>query len=214
MLQKPFLDSLYDQVCAPLDRAYMDYCLSVIPKGMKTALLIDAPNFHMTQKALGVERDYYSFFRVLRQYFTLFPIYYFFGKSPIQEDADRQMKAASWLARHNVRILFRESTRVQKPDGTWIAKGNMDVQITVTALTECQNVDNIILATGDKDFLPLLQKLKERGQMTTILSSEKAGVNILSPELRLSADLFIDLDWINTLIKEEHKEIEIDQYIH
>lgn len=214
MLPKPFLDTLYDQVCAPLDRSYMEYCLSVIPKGIKTALLIDAPNFHMTQKALGMERDYYSFFRVLRKYFTLFPIYYFFGKSPIQEDSDRQMKAASWLARHNTRICFRDSTRVQSPDGKWIAKGNMDVQITVTALTECDKVDNVMLATGDKDFLPLIQKLKERGQMTTILSSEKAGVNILSPELRLSADLFIDLDWVNTLIKEDHQDCEITPYIN
>ena len=90
----------------------------------------------------------------------------------------------------------------------------MDVQITVTALTECDKVDNVMLATGDKYFLPLIQKLKERGQMTTILSSEKAGVNILSPELRLSADLFIDLDWVNTLIKEDHQDCEITPYIN
>lgn len=50
--------------------------------------------------------------------------------------------------------------------------------------------------------------------MTTILSSEKAGVNILSPELRLSADLFIDLDWVNTLIKEDHQDCEITPYIN
>ena len=214
MLPKPFLNTLYERVGAPLDRAYMDYCLSMIPKNITTALLIDAPNFHKTQDELGMEKDYWNFFRVLRNYFNLFPVYYFFGKSCIPEDASRQMKVATWLARHHTRVLFRESTKYVNPDGTIASKGNMDVQIAVTALTECHKVDNVMLATGDKDFLPLIHKLRERGQMTTVLSTEKVGVNILSRELRLAADMFIDLEWVSILMKEEKRDIDTSEYLN
>lgn len=156
------------------------------------ALLIDGPNFQMTLSELGISPDFGTLIQVLRDYVRLRLVYYFVGVSddPHHQTTREQL---TWLSRNGVRVITRKSIKVERGDGSVTWKGNMDIHIACTALTECQAVDTIILASGDGDFEPLVKAVRTKGQRTILLSSEQTPQKILSDDLRSCVDGFIEL---------------------
>lgn len=158
------------------------------------ALLIDGPNFQKTIGDLGISPDFGTLFRVLREYVNLKMIYYFVGVSddPHHQTTREQL---TWLSRNGVRVVTRKSIKVGGGDTPVTWKGNMDIHIACTALTECRGVDTLILASGDGDFEPLVKAVRVNGQRTVLLSSEQTPQKILSDDLRSCVDGFIELKY-------------------
>ena len=213
MLTKSIVTSIMEETHSSLLSSLAQITLSSIPPNLKSSLLIDGPNFQRTRKSLKIERDYLAIFGALREIFNLHSIYYFIG---LYEDVSTTplVRELHWLSKMGVRVITRSATKHTSPSGEVFFKGNMDTHICVTALTECQNVDNVILASGDKDFVVLLNALKARGQRTTVLSSEHSDVDCLAHELRLCADTFIDLAWVKNLIQKKEEEINPRDYLN
>lgn len=71
------------------------------------------------------------------------------------------------------------------------AKG-VDIQLTVDVLTHCQhnNLDVVYLVAGDGDYRPLILEAQRIGKRVRVAALS----NGLSPQLKLVADEFIDLD--------------------
>lgn len=70
-----------------------------------------------------------------------------------------------------------------------LKKADWDVGITVDAIRISASVDTIVLASGDGDFLQLIEYLKNQGKRVEVLAFGKSA----STKLRESADEFIDL---------------------
>ncbi len=68
-------------------------------------------------------------------------------------------------------------------------KGDMDVEITVDAMYHIDKYDTAIFFSGDSDFLPLLNHLKNNNKKIYILSSR----NNISEELRTSGHGYCDV---------------------
>lgn len=68
-------------------------------------------------------------------------------------------------------------------------KGDMDVEITVDAMYHIDNYDTAIFFSGDSDFLPLVNHLKNNNKKIYILSSR----NNISEELRTSGHGYCDV---------------------
>lgn len=68
-------------------------------------------------------------------------------------------------------------------------KADWDVGIAVDAIRLSESVDVIILITGDGDFMPLVEYLKNLGKQVEIIAFAKSA----SSKLMESADDFIDL---------------------
>lgn len=68
-------------------------------------------------------------------------------------------------------------------------KGDWDVGIAVDAIRTASSVDTIILASGDGDFVPLVQYLKNQGKRVEIIAFAKST----SAKLKEAADSFMDL---------------------
>lgn len=49
---------------------------------------------------------------------------------------------------------------IQRSDGS--SKGDWDVGITIDVMEEAANADLVVLATGDGDFAPLIDRIKEK----------------------------------------------------
>ena len=78
---------------------------------------------------------------------------------------------------------------IQRADGT--AKGDWDVGITLDVLELAEQVDVVILLSGDGDFQLLLQKVRERFGT----QSEVYGVQALTAQsLIQAADRFVAID--------------------
>lgn len=69
-------------------------------------------------------------------------------------------------------------------------KGDWDVGIAMDAIRLAPKLDVVVLASGDGDFIPLLEHLRSIGQRVEITSFGRST----SSKLRELADNFIDLD--------------------
>ncbi|PPD34703.1 MAG: nuclease [Methylomonas sp.] len=78
---------------------------------------------------------------------------------------------------------------IQRSDGS--AKGDWDVGITLDMLEMAEQVDVVILLSGDGDFQLLLQKVRERYQV----ESEVYGVATLTAQTLINAaDRFVAIE--------------------
>jgi len=71
-----------------------------------------------------------------------------------------------------------------------LKKADWDVGITVDAIRIASDVDAIILASGDGDFLQLVEYLKNQGKRVEIIAFGRSA----SARLKEAADEFIDLE--------------------
>jgi len=71
-----------------------------------------------------------------------------------------------------------------------LKKADWDVGITVDAIRIAASVDTIILASGDGDFLQLVEYLKNQGKRVEIMAFGRSA----SSRLKEIADEFIDLE--------------------
>jgi len=71
-----------------------------------------------------------------------------------------------------------------------LKKADWDVGITVDAVRISPSVDTVILASGDGDFLQLLEYLKNQGKRTEVMAFGRSA----SSKLKEEADEFIDLE--------------------
>ncbi len=61
-------------------------------------------------------------------------------------------------------------------------------------------VDNIMLFSGDGDFYSLLEAVQRRGVHVTVISSLRSKPPMIADELRRQADTFIELDDLKAAI--------------
>jgi uncharacterized LabA/DUF88 family protein len=71
-----------------------------------------------------------------------------------------------------------------------LKKADWDVGITVDAIRISSNVDVIVLASGDGDFLQLVEFLKNQGKRVEVIAFGKSS----SGKLKEMVDEFIDLE--------------------
>ena len=69
-------------------------------------------------------------------------------------------------------------------------KADWDVGICVDAIRLANKVDTIILATGDGDFIPLVEHIKNSGTQIEVVSFGRST----SAKLKESAESFLDLE--------------------
>lgn len=69
-------------------------------------------------------------------------------------------------------------------------KADWDVGIVIDAIRTAPSLDVIVLCSGDGDFVPLVEYLKNKGKRVEVIAFGKTT----SSELREEADEFIDLD--------------------
>jgi len=69
-------------------------------------------------------------------------------------------------------------------------KADWDVGITVDAIRISQDVDTIVLGSGDGDFLQLVEYLKNQGKRVEVIAFSRSA----SAKLKEVVDEFIDIE--------------------
>lgn len=69
-------------------------------------------------------------------------------------------------------------------------KGDWDVGVAVDAIKTSELVDVVVLASGDGDYIPLVEYLKNQGRRVEVMAFGRST----SSKLKEEADQFIDLD--------------------
>ncbi len=84
-------------------------------------------------------------------------------------------------------------------------KGNMDIELAVDAMEMAENLDHIVLFSGDGDFRRLSEALQRRGLRVTVVSTIKTQPPMIADELRRQADTFLELQNLAPFIAREHR---------
>lgn len=159
----------------------------------RLALFIDGANLYATARALDMEIDYKS----LRAHFAkqgrLLRAFYY---TAILEDQEYSplRPLIDWLDYNGFTLVTKPVKEFTDDQGRRKIKGNMDIEIAVDMLNISDQLDHVVLFSGDGDFRRLLEAVQRRGVRATVVSSNRTQPSMIADELRRQADQFMDLE--------------------
>jgi uncharacterized LabA/DUF88 family protein len=87
-------------------------------------------------------------------------------------------------------------------------KGNMDIELAVDAMRLADNLDHVVLFSGDGDFRSLVEALQQKGRRVSVVSTLVSRPPMVADELRRQADQFIDLSELRAEVGRDPAERE------
>ena len=165
----------------------------------KVAIFVDVQNiYYTTRQAWGQHFDYFSFWRQATHKREVVAAFAY----AIDRGDAKQRQFQDILRRIGFEVKLKPF--IQRSDGS--AKGDWDVGITLDAIEYAEQVDTIILASGDGDFDLLLQRAHQRFGT----ESEVYGAPQLTADsLVSSATRFIPID--GALLQNQQKASGLSQ---
>jgi uncharacterized LabA/DUF88 family protein len=79
-------------------------------------------------------------------------------------------------------------------------KGNMDIELAVDAMEMADQVEHIVLFSGNGDFKPLVAALQRKGVRVSVVSTIRSSPPVIADDLRRQADNFIELEELKDVI--------------
>lgn len=98
---------------------------------------------------------------------------------------DRTSRFHGSLRDMGYKVILKAVKWYTDPEGNRYGKANADLDMAVDALLQSQNLDRVLLVTGDGDFTRVVTTLQNRGCRVEVTAFEN-----VSRELRQEADLF------------------------
>ncbi len=95
--------------------------------------------------------------------------------------------------------VIRKEVKWYQDDDKWYRKANADLDLAVDVLLQAKNLDRILIATGDGDFVRVVRALQNYGCRVEIVALENS-----STDLRQEADMYLSGYLIPNLIPLEH----------
>lgn len=119
------------------------------------AVFVDVQNiYYTTRQAYGRQFNYRALWQRLSARGDIVMAYAY----AIQRNDDKQIKFQSALKKIGFTVKLKPY--IQRNDGS--AKGDWDVGITIDVLEASQDVDTVVLLSGDGDFDLLLHRIKKK----------------------------------------------------
>jgi len=163
----------------------------------RIAVFIDGDNLFGACKSLGWLIDFRKFKEYLERDVDLYNAFYYTS----WDEDDKKKNFAIFLTNRGYTVKKRQEQRVRQQGQIVATKGNTDVMMTVDIMSTKSRWDTCILVTGDGDFLPVIDYLRQQGKRIIGISSKEEAASV---ELVNAVDKFIDLDEIKKEIKREN----------
>lgn len=151
--------------------------------GQRVAVLIDVQNlYHSAKNLYGARVNFGEVLKLAVSQRVLIRAFAYVVKTKTGEEK------AFFGALKKIGIEIRVRDLQEFYDG--MKKADWDVGIAVDAIRISPSVDTIVLASGDGDFLQLIEYLKNQGKRVEVIAFSKSA----SLKLKRSADEFIELE--------------------
>ncbi|MCK1418897.1 NYN domain-containing protein [Bradyrhizobium sp. CW4] len=158
----------------------------------KIALFIDGANFYATAKMLGFDIDYKRLLSEFQSRGTLLRAFYYTAIIEDQEFSSIR-PLIDWLDYNGYTVVTKPTKEFIDAGGRRKVKGNMDIELAVTAMELAEHIDQMVLFSGDGDFRSLVEAVQRRGVRVTVISTIASQPPMIADELRRQADVFTDL---------------------
>ena len=171
----------------------------------RVALFIDGANLYATAKSLGFDIDYRRLLGFFRKRSRLIRAIYY---TALMEDAEYSpiRPLIDWLDYNGYRVVTKPAKEFTDSLGRRKVKGNMDIELAIDVMQLADNLDHIVLFSGDGDFRSLISAVQAKGRRTSVVSTLTTRPPMVADELRRQADQFIDLADLREEIGREPNE--------
>lgn len=166
-------------------------------RSSRIALFIDGANLHATARTLGFDIDYK---RLLEEFCSRGEVLRAFYYSAMDLELSSLRPLLDWLDYNGYTVVTRPTKESVDAGERRRVKGNLEIELAVDAMELADDVDEMILFSGDGDFRPLIEAVQRRGVRVTVVSTISSKPPIAADELRRQADVFIDLVKLQTKI--------------
>jgi len=160
-------------------------------KSNRIALFIDGANLHATARTLGFDIDYKRLVKEFEGGGSLRAFYY----TAIIEDQEYSSlrPLTDWLSYNGYTVVTKAVKEFTDAGGRRKVKGSMHVELAVDAMDLADQIDQMVLFSGDGDFRSLVEAVQRRGVRVTVISTISSQPPMIADELRRQADVFTDL---------------------
>jgi len=165
----------------------------------RLALFIDGSNLYAATRTLGFEIDY----KLLRSEFMRRGklVRAFFYIALIEtEEYSRVRPLVDWLEYNGFTLVTKTPKEFIDPTGRRKIKCKLDIELAVDAMKTAEQVEHIVLFSGDGDFRPLVGALQKKGVRVSVVSTLRSSPPMIADDLRRQADNFIELDELKDVI--------------
>jgi len=161
-------------------------------KSNRIALFIDGANLHATARTLGFDIDYKRLLNEFEGRGTLLRAFYYTAIIDDEEYSSLR-PLTDWLSYNGYTVVTKPVKEFTDAGGRRKVKGNMAVELAVDAMDLADQIDQMVLFSGDGAFRYLVEAVQRRGVRVTVISTISSQPPIIADELRRQADIFTDL---------------------
>ena len=171
----------------------MSQWLGVHPQD-RAAILIDGANLYKTARTLGFDIDYKSLLAKTKSSLRLLRASYY---TAMQEDKEQDYSPlrplVDWLDYNGYSMVTKPMREFTDQSGQRRYKGSTDVELVVDMMLLSNEVDHLVLFSGNGEFRRVIEAVQARGCRVSVVSTIKTQPPMASDDLRRQADVFIDL---------------------
>ena len=165
----------------------------------RVALFIDGANLYATSKALGFDIDYKRLLSHFRSKGKLIRALYYTALIEDQEYSSIR-PLIDWLDYNGYSMVTKPTKEFTDASGRRKIKGNMDIELAVDAMLLAEQLDHIVLFSGDGDFRSLVAALQQKGKRVSVVSTLQTQPPMIADELRRQADQFVDMADLEAIV--------------
>jgi uncharacterized LabA/DUF88 family protein len=158
----------------------------------RLALFIDGANLYAAARALSFDIDYKRLLNLFAQRGRLIRAFYYTALIEDQEYSPIR-PLVDWLDYNGYTMVTKPTKEYTDAYGRRKVKGNMDIELAIDVMEMCDNVDHIVLFSGDGDFRCLVEAAQRKGVRVTVVSTVRSNPPMVADELRRQADHFMEL---------------------
>jgi uncharacterized LabA/DUF88 family protein len=171
----------------------------------RTALFIDGANLYSTARALGFDIDYKRLLKEFQSHGALVRAFYYTAVIEDQEFSSVR-PLLDWLDYNGFTVVTKPTKEFIGANGHRKVKSNMDIELAVDAMEIAENIDQIVLFSGDGNFRSLVEAVQRRGVRVTVVSTISSQPPMIADELRRQADVFTDLVELQSKVGRDSSE--------
>ena len=158
----------------------------------RIGLFIDGSNLYAAARALRFDIDYKRLLEIFAEKAGSFRAFYYTALIDDQEYSPIR-PLVDWLDYNGYTMVTKPTKEFTDATGRRKIKGNMDIELAIDVMEMAENLDHIVLFSGDGDFRRLVEAVQRKGVQVTVVSTMRSQPPMVADELRRQADTFIDL---------------------
>ncbi|MDP3724491.1 MAG: NYN domain-containing protein [bacterium] len=124
---------------------------------------IDSQNLNLGIQKMGWGLDYRKFRVYLEEKYHVTKAFLFIGFVLLNQGLYDRLQECGFL------LVFKPTI----PDADGKIKGNVDADLVLKAVLECEHYDKAVVVSSDGDFYSLVKYLYEQRKLETVLSPDK-----------------------------------------